>query len=369
MAENIQSDLDAPDDVSYESPESESPEVDSSPEDTDSGEQLESPDSVAEVNHYAPFRALPQFAGQDDAQSAFSLYETMQREQAATNALQQYQQIIPFASEYLSNKEQYDQWVAQRNQPQQQMQQPMQQQMQAQAPKPESWWNPPAVREAYKQYLTRDENGREVIAENAPLDARHALSEMQAYKADFARKFLENPEQTLGPMVERVASSRAAAMVQQQFEQAENERFVAGLQEDNKEWLLDSQGNVSREGLLCQKFIDDAKNMGIVSPQNRWEYAKSQVTRTLLEANFRNSQQPPSPAPAQPVQQQAQQPVAPQPTQASQQAQKNMDYLRAQAARTAPRNSQATTDPRVPKKPLSFADKLNQQFAAEGLTE
>lgn len=318
------------------------------------------------VNHYAPFKSLPQFAGQSDQQIAFSLYETMQREKAVSTALQQYQQIIPFASEYLSNKEQYEQWVAQRNQPQQ----PQQQQMQAAPAKPEQpgWWNPPQVREAYKQYLVRDENGREVIAENAPLDAKHSLSEMQAYKAEFARKFLENPEQTLGPMVEKVASSRAAAIVQQQFAQAENERYVSSLQEENKEWLLDAEGNVSKEGLLCQKFIDDAKNMGIQSPQNRWEYAKSQVTRTLLEANFRNglSQQTQA-AQAQQVSQQVvpQQAAPPQQTQ----AQKNMDYLRTQAQRTAPRNSPATTDPRVPQKPLSFADKLNQQFAAEGMTE
>lgn len=362
MAEQIQSDIDLEQDDSYSEPviaperEDDSPEE--SPESPDSG-----PEPTSEINHYAPFRQLPQFAGQDDQQIAFALYETMQREQAASNALQQYQQIIPFASEYLSNKEQYEQWLAQRNQPQQQQ---MQQQVQAQPAKPDSWWNPPAVREAYKQYLTRDENGREIIAENAPLDARHALSEMQAYKADFARKFLENPEQTLGPMVERVASSRAAAIVKEQFQNSENERFVTGLQEENKSWLLDESGNVSREGLLCQKFIEDAKNMGIQSPQHRWEYAKGQVTKTLLEANFRNSQ---NQQPQQRQNQPPQVPVPQQPAPAVAQAQRNMDYLRAQAARTAPRNSPASTDPRVPKKPLTFADKLNQQFAVEGMTE
>ena len=89
----------------------------------------------------------------------------------------------PYAQEYLENKQAFDAW----RQQQAQMQQPVQQA--PQEPEQPRWWNPPEIRESYKQYLIKDENGREVIHPDAPLDAKHSLYEYQKYKADFAQKF------------------------------------------------------------------------------------------------------------------------------------------------------------------------------------
>ena len=73
---------------------------------------------------------------------------------------------------------------------------------------------PPEIRESYKQYLIKDENGREVIHPDAPLDAKHSLYEYQKYKADLL-EVLANPEEAIGPMVDEVASKRAEELVQQ----------------------------------------------------------------------------------------------------------------------------------------------------------
>lgn len=306
---------------------------------------------------WGAFRQLPQFQGADDQAIASRLYEALQREQAATHALQQYQSIIPVASEYLSKKDMFEKWVASQNQPQSQ-----QVPQQAAAPQQDaSWWNPPKVKDIYRQYLTRDENGREIVDPNAPLEARHELMAYQAYKANFAQKFLENPEQTLGPMVERVAIDRAQAIVDQRLQRMNDENYVSNLEKENADWLYDGNGNASPEGLLAQKYIQDARSMGIQGAKARWEFATRMVERDLLLSNLRQSQQ------AQQPMQQALPAVAATPSPADAAAARNMEYLRQQAMRTASQRPAQASDPRAPKKSMSFADKLAANLQGEGL--
>ncbi len=329
-----------------------SPEVDSSPSPSEG-----SASSAGTGEVWGAFRQLPQFQGSDDRAIASRLYEALQREQSATHALQQYQSIIPVASEYLQYKEPFQEWMQSRQQQAQPAAQP-------QAPQPQEspWWNPPKVRDAYKQYLTRDENGREMISPDAPLDARHALSEYQAYKANFAQRFLEDPQAALGPMVEKVAVERAESIVQERLGRMQEEQFVSSLEQQNADWLYDQNGNASAEGLLAQKYIQDARSLGIQGAKARWEYATRMVERDLLLANMQRSQQvqqlaaqAPRPAPQQPV------------NPANAAAQKNMEFLRQQAMRTASQRTAATTDARVPSKPMTFAEKLAAQLQEQGL--
>jgi hypothetical protein len=298
---------------------------------------------------WASFRQMPQFQSMPDQEIAARLQNSMQREQQAIRALQQYQSIVPAASEYLSNREMYQQWLQSRSQPQQA---PMQA---APAQREESWWNPPKVNDAYKQYLVRDANGREVISENAPLDAQHQLAAYQAYKADFAQKFLTDPQAALGPMIEKIVSSRAQEIAESQLSGFKEEALVQRIEAENKDWLYDQTGNVSREGLLVQKFIEDARGLGIKGAEARWDYATKIVERELALSNLQQAVQPRAQtAPPQAA------PVAPQAVQQAPQdsAQRNMEYLRQQASRTATRRPSSTTDSRVPQKPMSFAERM-----------
>ena len=309
----------------------------------------------AQQDVWSAFRGLPEFQGHDDTAIAQRLYSAMQREEAAARALQQYQSIIPVASEYLSNRELYEQWKSAQNAPQQQAPQP---QAAPQARQEQSWWNPPQVKDSFRRYLTRDDSGREVISPDAPLDAKAALQDYMEYRANFAQKFLDNPEQTLGPMVERVAIERAQAIVEQRFQQMQNESLVGQLEQQNKDWIYDQNGRVSAEGLAVQKYIQDAKALGINGPQARWDYATRMVERDLLLANMQQWQQPQQ-AP------QAQMPVAPQPQPTA--AQKNMEYLRQQAMRTPSQRPAVTTDARVPSKPMTFEERLLASAQDQGL--
>lgn len=346
MAEEEVSDVGSPEAAVESTP---APEVDSSPAEGSSPAA-----GTGEV--WGAFRQLPQFQGADDRAIASRLYEALQREQSATHALQQYQSIIPVASEYLSKKEMFEKWQAS------QQQQPPQPQMAQQPAEQSPWWNPPKVRDAYKQYLVRDESGREAISPDAPLDARHSLSEYQAYKANFAQKFLEDPQATLGPMIEKVAVERAESIFQEQLARRDEENFVTSLEQQNSDWLYDQNGNASPEGLLAQKYIQDARSLGIQGAKARWEFATRMVERDLLISNMQRSQQ------AQQLAAQAPRPVQQQPASpANAAAQKNMEFLRQQAMRTASQRPAATTDARVPTKPMTFAEKLASQLQEQGL--
>lgn len=325
-------------------------------------EVSEAPESVGEAapveaspepSPWESFRSLPEFQGQDDRQIAAGLYQAMQREQAASKALRQYQQVMPIAQEYLTNRPEFEKWKAAQAQ-------------QAQQPKEEkpAWWNPPQVSDAHRRYLTRDENGREVIAENAPLDAQAALSEYMNYRADFAQKFLNNPEETLGPMVQDLAQKQAQEMIHQVLERRDNEQFVKQIQEENADWLLDPEtGSVSPAGLLMNKYIEQAKSHGINGPRARWDYAMAMSERDLLVQRYESEQQ-------QPVQQVPQEPPvqeSPVP-EAPDLAQKNMQYLRKEASRNPSRSAGAANpDPRQPRPKRTFEQMLLDEASSKEL--
>jgi hypothetical protein len=327
-----------------------SPEVESAPE----GEAVESSEVEQPQEVWAAFRQMEQFSGQDDNAIAQRLYEAMQREEHAARALQQYQSIVPVAQEYLNNRQQYEAWKASQQNPQ-----PEQPAAAPEAQKKSDWWSPPEVKDSYKRYLTRDENGREVISPDAPMDARAALEDYMTYRADFAQKFLDNPEETLGPMVEKVAVDRAERIIEERFARMKDESYVSSLEEQNRDWLYDEKGNVSAEGLAVQKYINDAKSAGIGGAQARWEYATKMVERDLLLNTLRQMQSQQQPMP-QPQAQQA-------PPQETTRDQQNMEYLRRQAMRTASQRSSAGTTAGVPEKAMTFEERLMAVAQDQGL--
>lgn len=320
-------------------------------------ETQESPQPAA--SPWDQFKQIPGLQGRDEAEIASTVYQALQRQQALQHQLRQYQSIVPVASEYLSNREMYERWKQSQNQPQAAA--PQAQAPQAQ-PEEQGWWNPPKVRDAYKQYLVKDESGREVISPDAPLEAKHSLLEYQSYKAEFARKFLENPEQTLMPMVAKVAEQRAQELIQSQLSRRDEEAFVLQVEKENADWLRDENGNASREALLAQKYVEDAKARGIQGARPRWEYAQAMVERELLldffnQANGQVPQgQPQIAAPQQ---------LPPGDAQARQQ----MEFLRQQAKRSPARSSPGTADPRVPKPKMSFEELLLTEAAKAGMLE
>lgn len=310
------------------------------------------------------FKQLPEFQGSDDRAIAARLYQTMQREQAATRALQQYQSIMPVTQEYLSHRPEFQKWrESQRAQ---------------QAPPPQEkakWWNPPEIKDSYKRYLVKDEHGRDTISPDAPLDARQALLDWQSYRAEFAQKFLSNPEEALGPMVAEMAQKQAQEIIQQQLETRDKEAFVSDWEKQNSDWLYDQQtGSVSPAGLLFHKYVEEARAKGIDGPEPRAEYATAMTELELWRQRYGGSINQPQPT-QQAMPQEApqaappvvQQEVAP-PAQPQSLANQNMEYLRREASRNPSRSAgSANNDPRQPKPKQTFEQMLTEAAASKGL--
>ena len=295
---------------------------------------------------YEAFKALPDFRGQDDLTIARNLYAAYNGVGEAQRQLHQYQQIVPYATEYLQNRQAYEKWKSE--------------QAAASAPKPAEkpkWWNPPSVDEAYKGYIVRDpQTGREVIDPNAPLHAQEALRKYQDYTANFARKFVTDPEGTLKPFIEDVAMQKAQELVQQHLSQYQAKNYVSTLEKQNADWLYDGDGQVSREGQAIQAYIQQASEIGINTPEARWQYATSMLQRDLLNLRYQQLQAPPAAPPMAP-------PAAPP---ADPVAQANMQFLRERATRT-PNRSAGTTEPRAPRQRMSFEERLKGQLVTDGV--
>jgi hypothetical protein len=330
----------------------------------------QAPESRPEPSHPAPsspwdgFKTLPQFQGQDDRTIATSLYQSMQREQAATRQLQQYVSVMPIAQEYMSNRPEYEKWKAAQ----------LQQQKAASAAQEETkkWWNPPAIKDSYKRYLIKDEQGRDAIHPDAPMDARQALIDYQNYRADFAQKFLSNPEEALGPMIAEMAQKQAQEIIEKQLEARDNESYVANFEEENADWLYDKHENgersVSFAGVAFHKYVEEARARGYAPGRDRAEYAVRQVELELLRQKYEQEQSRP------PVQQQVRMPEpGPAPVQQQPQAQpdmarQNMEYLRREASRNPSRSSGATNnDPRQPKPKRTFEQMLMDEASSKSL--
>ena len=296
---------------------------------------------------YEAFRHLPEFQGQDDLAIAQNLYRAFNGFGETQRQLQQYQSIIPHATEYLQNRQQYQQWLA--------AQQEASKPRQAEQPK---WWSPPSVDDSWKSYIVRDpQTGKEIIDPNAPFEAQQALRKYQDYTAHFARKLVTDPENTLKPFVEQVAMQKAQELVQQHLGQYQAQNYVSDLESQNADWLYEANGQVSREGQAIQAYIGQAQQIGIQDPQARWQYATGMLQRDLLNLRYQQMQSAPQYVP-----QYAPQPQAP----VDPVAQQNMQFLRERATRT-PNRSAGTTEPRAPRQRMSFEDRLKGQLVSDGV--
>jgi hypothetical protein len=324
----------------------------SAPVDTAAPQSAPSQSAPEFDSPYSAFRHLPEFAGQDDLAIAQNLYRAFNGYGETQRQLQQYQQVVPYAQEYLKNQRDFEAW--------------RKSQAEAAQPKPQAapkWWAPPEVKDTWKSYIVRDpQTGKEIISPDAPYEAQAALREYQTYTADFARKLVTDPENTLKPFVEQVAIQKAQEMVQQHLNQYQSQNYVSDLERQNADWLYDQQGNISREGQAIQGYIAQASEIGIQDPKARWQYATGMLQRDLLNLRYQQMQthaaQGPAGVPA-PV------PAAP-PQPADPVAESNMQFLRERATR-APNRSAGTTEPRAPRARMSFEERLKSQLVSDGV--
>jgi hypothetical protein len=332
-------------------PETQAPEVSTSPAVDSAPPQDTQPsqggESAGFSSPYEAFSALPEFQGREPLEIARELYRSYTGFQDAQRHLQQYQAVRPELSDWMANKQAYMQWK--------QSQAP-----QPQPEQPKKWFAPPEIKEDWRNYIVRDPaTGREVIDPNAPFEAQQRLREYQDYTQNFARKLVTDPEGTLKPFIEQVAQAKAEELVQKQFGQHSAETYIQDLERQNADWLYDQQGNISPYGQAIANGIEEAKQLGIATPQGRWQYATNLLKSELLAMRYQQMQ-------GQIQQQVAPPPAAPQ-NPVSNTATRDINFLRERATR-APNRSAGTTEPRAPQQRISFEERLRQQLERDGVT-
>lgn len=323
----------------------------------------------AEIDYMDHFARLPQFQGQDRRAIAGALYQSLQQAQSAREALARYQQVMPYAQRYQTHAPQFEKWL--------QEQEAAQRAAKAPAPdKPAPLWNPPEVREAYKRYLVKDEQGRDIIDPNAPPDAANALYERQQYIANFAKNLLEDPEKTLSPFIERIASQRAEQLIDSRLADVSLKGYVANLEDENKDWLFQEDGvTPSPQGVAVQQYIQQAQQIGINDARAAFDYATQMVELQMSRQALAQMQQQMqamrapqpqyAPAPQQQMPQRAPAPQRPAPD-------PRMEFLRREAARNPSRSP--APEPGAPAQPATrvqgshlFTEMLRRQAEADGL--
>lgn len=342
---------------------SESPEVDVSPQEGSagssdvgsgsaySGEPAGGGEDGGFSSPYEAFKSLPDFEGKSDLDIARQLYHAHNTVGESQRQLAQYQEVMgPATQNYLRNQNAFEAW----------------QRSQAEAAKPKPaevapWWNPPQVKDTWRNFVVRDpQTGKEVISADAPYEAKQALQEYQSYTTDFARRLVTDPENTLKPFIEQIAQQKAQELVQGQFGQYAATNYVSDLEKQNADWLYDSRGQVTQEGAAIQQYIADATQLGISSPEGRWKYAASMLRSDLMNARHAQMQQ------GYATQQSPQ--AAPQQGRAAPDAVAtgNMKFLRDRATRT-PNRSAGTTEPQAPRGRQTFNDRLVGQLKQDGV--
>ena len=234
----------------------------------------------------------------------------------------------------------------------------------------------PEVKPEHKRYLVKDENGRDAIAENAPLDARYSLENYLQHRAEFAQNFLNNPEEALGPMIQQQAQQIAQQMMEDEFFNRDEQQYVSTLETENADWLYESDGKTpTQEGLAVQQYIQQAAEMGITGVEQRWQYATALVERDLLnrvrqnEASAAQRQQFSQQLPPQQAAQQAPAPVQQQqvPPVAQNSAEKDIEFLRREASRNPSRGAGQPSQGSSDGGGQSFEQRLKQQLQRDNL--
>lgn len=320
----------------------------------------------AEIDYMEHFARLPQFQGQDRRAIAGSLYQSLQQAQSAQRALTEYQRVIPYAQRYLQHQAQFEKWMGEQEAAAKAAQAP---------PKQQPLWNPPEVREAYKRYLVKDESGREVIDPNAPPDAANALYERQQYIANFATNLVQDPENTLRPFIDRIATERAEQLFNDRMADVSLKGYVANLEQENADWLLQEDGvTPTPQGAAVQQYIQQAQQIGINDARAAFDYATQMVELQMSRQALAAMQQQLAGRQAPPMQQAPMQRApAPRPAPAAPQrtADPRMEFLRREAARNPSRSPapEAGAPQAAPqsKGASLFTELMRRQAEADGL--
>lgn len=163
--------------------------------------------------------------------------------------LQQLQQLAPYVQSYQQHAPAFSRFL-------QEQQRAAQQPAPVNPQQPKSWkqqiWNPPEFNPSWMSMLKRDEQGNLALQPGVPPDVLPKYQAYQQYRQEFAEKFLNNPIDTMEPIIQQIVRAEAQQLVQQSVSQQRDHQFANSFVQENTSWLYerDAMGNVAQQQIF-----------------------------------------------------------------------------------------------------------------------
>lgn len=287
---------------------------------------------------------------------------------AARGTFDHYRQAQSAAEQLRQQNAYYEAYIRQQQAlaAQQQQQAPVQQKQES------PWWSPPKYDpQLAAQYITVNDKGERVWAENTPADVKESTEAWAKYVQDWEKKVKTNPEEAFRPIREQ-AAAEAEQRIWAKLEQQRATQQVTDNLRNFAEHLVekDAFGQVVRNPLTGEPVLNrygqafdhidrTLQQSGVQDPVVRQNLVVNQL-RSLVIQDMQQANRVAHQVPAQHA------PVTPQPGDAE--AKKLEALRRAQGATrlpnrggAAPGNTEAT-----PKKFIRFADLLKEEMHRTG---
>jgi len=215
---------------------------------------------------------LQDVASQYQDDESFVAY-LVQQHQAARQAAH----LTPYAQRYLQHANDFERFLSDRQQSQQQ--QKFQQQ---QKPK---FWNPPEYNSNWARSVTRDESGNLVLAPGASPEVLPKVAAYDQYVRDFVSRFTNNPQEALTPLISEVVEPLIQQALGQQMGTFQERSVARDFLNNNSNWLYhtaatggyarDGDGHLvlSENGNLFANLVYEAEQMGLDTVAKQQRYA------------------------------------------------------------------------------------------------
>lgn len=305
---------------------------------------------------------LSQQAGVDlsgydsDEQALQFLAGELNKAQSLQSQVEQAQPLVQYGQEYLRHAADFQKW--------------QQEQQAAATQEPADPYAPPEYDPAWLGMVRQDESGA-LVPDPARGGTPEIVSKLQNH-INWRQNFAANPYKHLESFVDRRAEERAKALVEERFQQMNEQFHTQQFITNNRDWLfehdqngrvaVDPQGRqvLSEEGRVFSQFLQQAQQSGFEGQQQQAAAMQALEAWRFGRRGAGNGQ--PQQSPQQAAQQQAQQ--------------QKQDFLTQAAGFTEHTNQPAAStqgagDPNAPPQNpnMSLADRMRADLKAAGIKD
>ena len=201
---------------------------------------------------------------QDDESFVAHLVQEYQRGRQSAH-------LMPYAQRYLQHGSDFEQFLVQRAQQQQQA-----------APQKQKFWNPPEFNQGWSRFVTRDESGNLALVPGSGVapDILPKVAAYDQYVRDFVHRFTHNPQDALTPLINEVVEPLIEKAIGGHLGNFQERSVARDFLSTNDGWLYqsgvrDPEGRkvLTENGKHFADLVYEAEQMGLETVAKQQRYA------------------------------------------------------------------------------------------------